>query len=248
MREASTATAETTAALETFIETATDALASLGANETTLSEVEAAGDDLVKTVTTQQDRLEELETRVDTLESELKTERETRAKEAAEDRKRLSDLEACVDDDTETADSQPDVETPSDASTLGVEPPQTPLEDVMRVPEHLVEESLTANQQRARFIAKDAHEYTQQVPAGRAIKSSALRRVLAAGEDATIYTETVSRVIDFLDELGQEAVKIRESQQGERVVVFTDAFVKRVVAYQNHRQRNTVVTEGGVTG
>lgn len=114
--------------------------------------------------------------------------------------------------------------------------------------EHLVKDSLTANQQRARFIAKDAHEYTQQVPAGHAIKSSALRRVLAAGEDATIYTETVSRVIDFLDELGQEAVKIRESQQRERIVVFTDAFVKRVVAYQNHRQRNTVVTDSGVTG
>lgn len=248
MREATTATAEPTAALETFIETATDALASLGAAETTLANVEAAGDELVSAVTAQQDRVEQLETRVDTLESELKTERETRAKEAAEDRKRLSDLKARVDDDAETTDSQPDVETPSDASTPGVEPPQTPLEDVVRVPEHLVEESLTANQQRARFIAKDVHEYTQQVPAGRAIKSSALRRVLAAGEEATIYTETVSRVMDFLNELGQEAVKIRESQQGERVVVFTDAFVKRVVAYQNQRQRNTVVTEGGVTG
>jgi TolA-binding protein len=248
MREASTATAEATAALETFVETATDALASLGADEATLSNVEAAGDELITAVTAHQNRVEHLEDRVETLESELKTERETRAKEAAEDRKRLSDLETRVDDDTETVDSQPDVETPSDASTPGVEPPQTPLEDVVRVPEHLVEESLTANQQRARFIAKDAHEYTQQVPAGRAIKSSALRRVLAAGEDATIYTETVSRVIDFLDDLGQDAVKIRESQQGERVVVFTDAFVKRVVAYQNHRQRNTVVTEGGVTG
>lgn len=249
MCEASTATAETTAALETFVETATDALASLGADETTLSNVRAAGDELVETVTAQQDRINELQTRVDTLESELKTERETRAKEAAEDRKRLHDLEARVDNDTETSDTQTDVETPSDASAPGVEPPQTPLEDVVRVPEHLVEESLTANQQRARFVAKDVHDYTQSVPAGRAVRSSQLRQVLTAGEERRIYTETVSRVIRFLDELGGDAVQVRETQRGERVVVFDDEFVTRVQAYQHATQTNhTVVTGGEVSG
>jgi len=120
---------------------------------------------------------------------------------------------------------------------------------VIRVPEHLVKESLTANQQRARFVAKDIHEYTQSVPAGRAIRSSQLRQVLTAGEDGQIYTETVSRVIRFLDELGDDAVQIRETQRGERVVVFDDTFVNRVQAYHHAQQAsNTVVTGQGVSG
>ena len=254
--DTATATAEPTAALETFIETTTDALASLGADEKILSAVDAAGDNLVETVTDQQDQLETLETQVETLEAELRAERETRAKEAAEDRKRLHDLETQIDDqidneltetDTEsTADQSGDVGTPSGPSTPQVQPPETPLEDVIRIPEHLVTENLTANQRRARFVANDVHEYTQRVPAGRAIKSSELRRVLTAGEDARIYTETVSRVIDFLDELGGEAVQVRESKQGERVIVFTEAFVERVQAYKQHAASNSVVTDAGV--
>jgi predicted transcriptional regulator len=109
-----------------------------------------------------------------------------------------------------------------------------------------VEDSLSANQQRARFVAKDIHEYTRSVPAGRVIKSSELRRVLSAKKEGRIHTETVSRVIDFLTDLGQDDVQVRETQQGERVVVFTDKFVKRVVAY--HNTNHSVVREGGATG
>jgi hypothetical protein len=53
-------------------------------------------------------------------------------------------------------------------------------------------------------------------------------------------------VIDFLTDLGQDDVQIRETQQGERVVVFTDDLVKRVVAY--HNTNHSVVSEGGATG
>ena len=254
MRDASTATAttETTTALKSFLEATTEALASLGADEATLATLAAAGDELIETVTTQHDRLEELETRVETLEAELTAERETRAKEAAEDRKRLHDLETQLDENSSETDGpaesdhSEDVDTPSSPSTPQVQPPETPLEDVLRIPEHLVEGNLTANQRRARFVAKDIHEYTQRVPAGRAIKSSELRRVLTAGEDARIYTETVSRVIDFLDELGGEAVKVRESKQGERVIVFTEAFMERVRTYQRHAAGNSVVTDAEV--
>ena len=117
------------------------------------------------------------------------------------------------------------------------------------MPDHLATEQLTANQRRARFVAKDIHEYSRRVPAGRAIKSSELRRVLAASEAATIHSETVSRVVRFLDDLGGDAVRVRESASGQRVVVFTDGFVDRVRQYQRHREvSNTVVTDAEVTG
>ena len=60
---------------------------------------------------------------------------------------------------------------------------------------------------------------------------------------------TVSRVIRFLDELGGDAVKVRESRHGERIVVFDEAFVERVQAYQHvHDESNTVVTGEEVSG
>ena len=99
----------------------------------------------------------------------------------------------------------------------------------------------SGNQQRARFVAKDIAEYTKQVPAGRALSSSELRRILAAGSDTKIYTQTVSRVISFLDELGEEGVKIRESRQGERIIVFNEGLVERVQTYRQQAS-NSVVT------
>lgn len=213
------------------------------------------------TVTTIQTRLDESTAQIETLESELvdlraelQQERETRAKEDAEDRKRIHEVEtqveAAADDDTTAASTDPDTEADAEGATPGGQPPEVPLEEAIRVPEHLLKEHLTANQRRARFVAKDVAEYTRSVPAGRAIRSSQLRQVLSAGEDGQIYTETVSRVIRFLDDLGGDAVTVTESRRGERVVVFTEAFVERVQAYQSHAQQDnhTVVTGHGVGG
>jgi hypothetical protein len=124
---------------------------------------------------------------------------------------------------------------------------ETPLEEIIRVPEHAVEEHLQANTKRTRVVAKDIHEYSRSAPAGRVIMSSEIRRVLSAHEGgATIHTQTVSRVIDRLAEMGKDAVKVRESQQGERTVVFTDDLVKRIVSWQN--AGHSVVAERGETG
>jgi flagellar biosynthesis GTPase FlhF len=192
------------------------------------------------------ERAREAEARVEELETELAEHRETRAKESAEDRQRIHRVEERITSvEEETPDSGDETPTP-EAEETALHKPETALEEVVRLPEHVAEKNLSANQQRARFVAKDIHEYSRSVPAGRVIKSSELRRVLSAGEEGRIYTETVSRVIQFLGELGQDSVKVRETHEGERVVVFTDEFVKRVVASKN--QSNTVVAGGKVEG
>jgi hypothetical protein len=53
-------------------------------------------------------------------------------------------------------------------------------------------------------------------------------------------------VIERLDDLGKESVKVRETQDGERAVAFTDDFVKRVVAFYN--SNHGVVTHEEVEG
>jgi hypothetical protein len=190
------------------------------------------------------ERAREAEAKVEELETELKEERETRAKESAEDRQRIHRVEERITS-VEEADSGDTKPTP-EAEETAIHKPETALEEVAQLPEHVAEENLSANQQRARFVAKDVHEYTRSVPAGRVIKSSELRRVLSAGEEGRVYTETVSRVIQFLEELGQDSVEVNETREGERVVVFSDEFVKRVVASKN--QSNTVVAGGKVEG
>jgi TolA-binding protein len=180
---------------------------------------------LVEIVEEQQKQIEELQDRLD-------EEQTQRGKDDAELRGRITDAEDRLDtvEDDVSGETTPSPETETDAST----DTQTPIEDVIRIPEHLVEESLTANQQRSRAVAKDIHQYSRSVPAGRAIKSSELRRVLSAQSDGgPTHTETVSRVMDMLDDLGKDAINVRTSQSGEKVVVFDEDLVKRIVAHQN---------------
>ena len=107
---------------------------------------------------------------------------------------------------------------------------QTPLERVCALPEHSVADNLTSNQERARFVAQGIKDYGRRVPAGIGIRSSEIRRVLSASEESTIHTQTVSRVMDFLDELGGDDVRIKTTRSGERTVVFTEEIVERITA------------------
>jgi len=181
---------------------------------------------LIEIVEDQQKRIDELEDRLD-------DEQTQRGKDDAELRGRITDaenrLDAVEEDDSDSSNPTPIGEKDDSTGT------QTPIEDVIRIPEHLVEDSLTANQQRSRAVAKDIHQYSRSVPAGRAIKSSELRRVLSAQSDGgPTHTETVSRVMTMLEDLGKESINVRTSQSGEKVVVFDEDLVRRIVAHQNN--------------
>ena len=220
--------------------TATDA-ESIADELTNNSNVDSA---VVDAITTLADEVAELKQEVadlreknDKLRDELKQEREQRGTEVAETRQDLADLRETVEEThTDATDPIPD------GQKTPFHEPETGLEDVVQLPEPVAEDTLTANQQRARFVAKDIADYTRSVPAGRAIKSSEIRRVLTAAEAGTVHSQTVARVMEFLDQLGEDAVQIRESQSGARLVVFDEDLVKRVVAYAN-----TVVTDHKAT-
>ncbi len=122
----------------------------------------------------------------------------------------------------------------------------------MTLPEPIAERELTANVKRARDVAADVIDYGRSVPAGYTVTSSELWTVLTAlsdGEGRT-YTETVGRVIEYLDELGGDDVIVKETMGGERAVVFSDEFIRRTVAWRNQSNQSShgVVAEGGTTG
>jgi len=104
--------------------------------------------------------------------------------------------------------------------------PETPLEQVIAIPEEMASDQLTANQERARFVATDVRDYAKSVPAGWAITSTDLRRVLQAYDESG-HTETVARVFDILEDLGDDDVQVIE-RRGTKRVVFDDALVDRL--------------------
>jgi len=118
-----------------------------------------------------------------------------------------------------------DVDDPEEAESRESqqdERDETALEDVVSLPEPIAQDSLSSNQLRARFVAKDIVEYSTSVPAGRKIQAGEIRRVLRAGTECNGHTETVDRVIKILDRLGEDEVTVRFDRDGERQVVFDD--------------------------
>lgn len=95
----------------------------------------------------------------------------------------------------------------------------SPLEQLTNLPKPVAEDHLTENQLRARFVAKDVLDYADKAPKGLVLSSSAISRVLTVRDDATPHTETVSRVMKFLERFGGDDVYLK-MHKGRRIAVF----------------------------
>jgi chemotaxis regulatin CheY-phosphate phosphatase CheZ len=171
------------------------------------------------------DRVEDLEEQVADQEARI-ADLEARGKAAARKCHHLEEEIERVEEAQSAPESDAVEEEAPDASG-GEQAPQTPLEQVVGLPEHLAEEELTANQERARFIAQDVRDYAERVPAGYAIPSTDLRKVLKAKDGATPHTQTVARVMDFLDDLGGEEVTLVK-RRGTKRIAFSEDAVERL--------------------
>jgi seryl-tRNA synthetase len=173
----------------------------------------------------------ELRQEVDDLREDHADHVEQTARERAEDRKRLTDVEQAVEEGG-SSDVNPTPKTDKEASTT----PQTPLEQTAGLPQEMIDQE-TANVRRAVFVAADLDGYTTKVPAGRAIRSSELRRVLKAGTDCRGHSQTVDRVMSILDDLGGDDVQVVD-RRGERRVVFTEQIVTRLQRLTAEQEAN----------
>lgn len=196
--------------IDQLVDTVTEALDSVDADSDVIEAVERQGD---RTVEAAEEEFEELK-------EQLEAEADRRSAEIEGVHSRISRVEADSGDDNPTPESGESEDTE----------PQSSLETVCSLPEETAEENLTVNQQRARFVAKDISDYGRKVPAGIAIKSSEIRRVLTASEEGSIHTETVSRVMDFLDRLGGDGVRVKKTRSGENTVVFSEEIAERITA------------------
>lgn len=214
--------------VDSFVESTARLAEALDAPESVVSDFVEAGEELAGLVEETAHNSTQARERARANETEIAEARDESAKERAKIKQRVHALEE-NDEEAGSVDENP---TPEDEKTA-LHEPETPLEEVVQIPEHSAEENLSANQKRARFVARDVDDYTKSVPAGKAITSGELRRVLTAREESKVHTETVDRVISFLDDLGKDSVKVRETQAGERVVVFAEEFVRRITAFHD---------------
>lgn len=201
-----------------------------------VDEVEAANEDLQEENERLQEENEDLRERVDDLEARI-----------GYNLTDIAELESAVEDlQTGTHASNPSSETGESAAHPSYEP-ETPLEQIVGLPESMVQEQLTANQDRARFIARDIREYgrktgTKSTGFNYAIDSGTLKKVLKASYDVS-HTETVNRVIEWLDELGKDETLVR-TKNGRRKIIFRGDLVRRIeTAKQCSENHGTVIAE-----
>ena len=201
------------------VEKATEVLTeSIDAPESDVRAVEELIEGLVGAVEELSQEAAKAEARAEELERELQQTR----REQAEDRQRIHQLEETVEDLESNPQGTSEKGTDVDDSMT----PETPIEQVVALPQEMIDQE-SANVQRAAFVAEGAVDYTTSVPAGRAITSGELRRVVKAGTDASGHSQTVDRIITVLDDMGGDDIQVVE-RRGERRIVFTEAICRRL--------------------
>jgi uncharacterized phage infection (PIP) family protein YhgE len=143
--------------------------------------------------------------------------------------------------------STPTPETEKTISPNAVEP-KTPLEEIISLPEEIASEQLTENQDRARFIAKDIKDYGASTgfrDGSRnyrySLSSTDLKKVLKAAH-GTSHTETVNRIMNFLDDLGKDETRIRK-KRGTRKIVFEGELIDRIEEIKHVQNHSPVMAE-----
>ena len=187
----------------------------------TVEQLIAAVEELQETVERQVERINELET-------ELAEHKDHTGREFADVRARITETE-----NRQTQPNSEDTTSGVDEKETGSQAQKTPLERICSLPEHMVARELTANQERARFIAKDIHDYAEKAPAGLVIDSRAIKRVITAKEGTRPHTQTVARVMDFLDDLGKQDVQ-QKKRRGKKLVVVDPGAATRYAKEANH--------------
>lgn len=170
--------------------------------------------------------------------------------EIEDNSKRIDALSAAKDhvhdriDDVEDRieDHEPTSQTDESGSSDLYQTPETPLEDITAIPEHMAEDSLTANQQRARFVAQGIRDYGEKRLGDWVLSSKDIKKVLSARDGGSTHWTTVNRVIEFLTDMGNN--EVREKTKHGRIVTFSEDLVGRLE--QQSSSHDVVTAETGM--
>ena len=128
---------------------------------------------------------------------------------------RLADLESKSVQNGETAGKADADDQEEEAS---------PLTQLIDFPVKKAEEVLTENQARARLVAQRARELGTDTKAGLVVKSADIEDHLLKREESA-HSETISRIMDFIADLGKDDIAAK-MHKGKRLLVFDPTRVK----------------------
>lgn len=123
----------------------------------------------------------------------------------------------------------------------------TPLDQLVALPEHVAERELSANQERARFVARDVRDYAEKAPAGLVIDSGTVKKVITAAEGKRPHTQTVARVMGFLADMGKDGVELTK-RRGKKLVVCDPVVADRLADHTCCDQGTADTPDAGVIG
>jgi chromosome segregation ATPase len=158
--------------------------------------------------------------------------------------KKLADTNGRVSDLEENGERDISDTSKSDnngSNNEGKHTESTALEQVVGLPDDVAMNSLSANQKRARSIAKRVDEYGKSVSAGVAITSSRMRDILSGLEDKRVHRQTVQRVMDFLKRFGDGHIDTKETRGGKTVTVFSETVVESITSVVTGESREGVI-------
>lgn len=165
-----------------------------------------------------QERVQELEETVEQKDREISI-LESRCDALAEG---LERLEGRLED----GDLADDVEAGADPSIER----QTPLEDVVALPDEVAERELQANVERARWFAGEIRSAGRKTPMGYQLRAGEIGRLLDVALDVDPHPETVARIISIIDEMGDDETH-RRKKEGEKRIVVEEELAKRLEAH-----------------
>jgi chromosome segregation ATPase len=226
-----------------FLDALEDALDDAGASDEHVDAVVAEGQQLISERDQLRQRVDELQAELDEVDDYVRDSLDHAAMERAELASRVDTLESAENGANagEEAGSADTDSSSADETTL--HDTVTRLEEVVAYPEEVAERELSANQRRARDVARDVYDYTRKVPSGRVIATPELKRVLTAlKEIGSASYKTVGRVVDFLTKFGEGEVTTTTRENGDTVVVFTDELAERLTVHGPPRHGDSVVS------
>jgi len=114
-------------------------------------------------------------------------------------------------------------------------PRETPLEDVVALPDDVADRELAANVQRARWFASRIASAGKKVPVGYQLPAGEIGRLLDVAVDVDPHPETVARIISILDEMGDDGAT-RRKKNGEKRIIVDEDLAKRLKAHSEMRR------------
>lgn len=188
-----------------------------------LHETQERVTELEETVSEQQTTIEKQDARIDSLEDELATYREENERDKADIRGTLTDAEERSSVNRNVLDKLNTNVKEISGELKRVNGGRSSLEQIVRLPDAIATESLSKNQLRSRAIASEitSVKWDHAMQGRKVIDSRAIRTKLRETYSKA-HHQTVSRVMEFLNEMGGDDVRLKQGEKRKKLVFEPD--------------------------